>query len=482
MASVPLLAEWPAGKEKEEGRVRRRLPALAREAWEESKKLWEIVGPAVFLRLVLYSFNIISQAFAGHIGDLELAAFSIANNVITGLNFGFLLGMASALETLCGQAYGAKQYSMLGIYLQRSWIILFVFAVLLVPTYVFTAPLLEALGQPAALARKAGMVSVYMLPSHFQYAVLLPLNKFLQSQRKNWVTVVTAAAAFPVHIAVSWLLVSRLRFGVLGAAMSLGVSGWLVTLLQLAYVVGGGCPVTWSGFSPLAFVDLWGFIKLSVSSGVMVCLETWYYKILILLTGHLKNSELAVNALSICMSFQSWEMMIPVGFLAGTGVRVANELGAGNGKGAKFATIVSTTTSFLIGLFFSALALAFHDKIALVFSSSNAVIDAVDNISFLLAVTILLNGVQPVLSGVAIGSGWQAAVAYVNIGCYYFIGVPIGVLLGWSFNLGVLGIWAGMIAGTAIQTIILAHMTIQCDWNKEVLQASERVQRWGNPK
>uniref|UniRef100_A0A0D3H7W2 Protein DETOXIFICATION n=1 Tax=Oryza barthii TaxID=65489 RepID=A0A0D3H7W2_9ORYZ len=462
MASVPLLAEWPAGKE-EEGRVRRRLPALAREAWEESKKLWEIVGPAVFLRLVLYSFNIISQAFAGHIGDLELAAFSIANNVITGLNFGFLLGMASALETLCGQAYGAKQYSMLGIYLQRSWIILFVFAVLLVPTYVFTAPLLEALGQPAALAREAGMVSVYMLPSHFQYAVLLPLNKFLQSQRKNWVTVVTAAAAFPVHIAVSWLLVSRLRFGVLGAAMSLGVSGWLVTLLQLAYVVGGGCPATWSGFSPLAFVDLWGFVKLSVSSGVMVCLETWYYKILILLTGHLKNSELAVNALSI------W-------------VRVANELGAGNGKGAKFATIVSTTTSFLIGLFFSALALAFHDKIALVFSSSNAVIDAVDNISFLLAVTILLNGVQPVLSGVAIGSGWQAAVAYVNIGCYYFIGVPIGVLLGWSFNLGVLGIWAGMIAGTAIQTIILAHMTIQCDWNKEVLQASERVQRWGNPK
>lgn len=78
---------------------------------------------------------------------------------------------------------------------------------------------------------------------------------------------------------------------------------------------------------------------------------------------------------------------------------MANELGAGNGKGAKFATIVSTTTSFLIGLFFSALALAFHDMIALVFSSSNAVIDAVDNISFLLAVTILLNGVQPVLSG-----------------------------------------------------------------------------------
>lgn len=40
--------------------------------------------------------------------------------------------------------------------------------------------------------------------------------------------------------------------------------------------------------------------------------------------------------------------------------------------------------------------------------------------------------------------------------------------LSFYFYVHVQGIWAGMIAGTAIQTIILAHMTIQCDWNEEV--------------
>ncbi|XP_073354734.1 protein DETOXIFICATION 26-like [Aegilops tauschii subsp. strangulata] len=153
-------------------------------------------------------------------------------------------------------------------------------------------------------------------------------------------------------------------------------------------------------------------------------------------------------------------------------VRVSNELGAGNGKGVRFATIVSTTTSFLIGLFFSLLALAFHDKITLVVSSSKAVIDAVDNLSVLLAISILLNGVQPVLSGVAVGSGWQALVAYINVGSYYIIGVPVGLLLGWLFNLGVLGIWAGMIGGTAVQTIILAYITMRCDWDEEVISLS----------
>lgn len=37
----------------------------------------------------------------------------------------------------------------------------------------------------------------------------------------------------------------------------------------------------------------------------------------------------------------------------------------------------------------------------------------------------------------AVGCGWQQFVAYVNIGCYYIVGVPLGVLLGFVFKLGV---------------------------------------------
>jgi Na+-driven multidrug efflux pump len=42
-----------------------------------------------------------------------------------------------------------------------------------------------------------------------------------------------------------------------------------------------------------------------------------------------------------------------------------------------------------------------------------------------------------VVAGVAIGSGWQALVAYVNIGSYYLVGVPIGIILGWPMGFGV---------------------------------------------
>lgn len=37
----------------------------------------------------------------------------------------------------------------------------------------------------------------------------------------------------------------------------------------------------------------------------------------------------------------------------------------------------------------------------------------------------------------AVGAGWQSVVAYINIGCYYIVGLPAGILLGFTFAFGV---------------------------------------------
>lgn len=68
----------------------------------------------------------------------------------------------------------------------------------------------------------------------------------------------------------------------------------------------------------------------------------------------------------------------------------------------------------------------------------------------------------------AVGCGWQAFVAYVNIGCYYVVGIPVGFVLGFTYDMGAKGIWTGMIGGTLMQTIILVIVTLRTDWDKEV--------------
>ena len=182
------------------------------------------------------------------------------------------LGMASALETLCGQAFGAKKYYMLGVYMQRSWIVLFVCCVLLLPLYLCASPFLKLLGQPPEVAELSGLVAMWLIPLHFSFAFQFPLQRFLQSQMKTGVIAWVSLLALVVHVIVSWLFVYKLKLGVVGTAATLNFSWWVLVFGLLAYTVCGGCPLTWTGFSVEAFSGLWEFVKLSVASGVML----WY--------------------------------------------------------------------------------------------------------------------------------------------------------------------------------------------------------------
>lgn len=44
--------------------------------------------------------------------------------------------------------------------------------------------------------------------------------------------------------------------------------------------------------------------------------------------------------------------------------------------------------------------------------------------------------------GVAIGAGWQSLVAFINIGCYYLVGIPLGVLFGFKLKLDAMVIYS----------------------------------------
>lgn len=122
--------------------------------------------------------------------------------------------------------------------------------------------------------------------------------------------------------------------------------------------------------------------------------------------------------------------------LSDSWVRVANVLGAGNGSRAMFAIKVALLNTLALGIFFWSIVMVFPDKLSMIFTSSTPVIKMVGGFAFLLATTILCNCVQPVLSGVAVGFGWQAQVAYVNLGSYYLVGVSLGIFFGWSLNFG----------------------------------------------
>lgn len=206
--------------------------------------------------------------------------------------------MGSALETLCGQAFGAGQVEMLGIYMQRSWIILWATCVALLPLYIYSGPILKVLGQEEELADMAGEFTLRIIPQMFSLAVNFPTQKFLQAQSKVWVLAWVGFAALALHSATLYVFVRVLGWGTAGAAAAYDISAWAVAIAQLVYILGW-CRDGWKGFSRLAFTDLFPFLRLSIASAVMLCLEVWYFMTIIVLTGHLDNPVIAVGSLSI---------------------------------------------------------------------------------------------------------------------------------------------------------------------------------------
>ncbi|CAH1442828.1 unnamed protein product [Lactuca virosa] len=420
----------------------------------ESKKLWYLAGPAIFTTVFQYSLGAITQTFAGHVGTLDLAAVSVENSVIAGFSFGVMVGMGSALETLCGQAFGAGQVDMLGVYMQRSWVILFVTALILLPLYIFATPLLLLIGQTHDISHAAGQMAIWMIPQLFAYAFNFPIAKFLQAQ----------------------------RWGLWGGAIVLNLSWWFMVIAQMIYILSGTCGRAWSGFSLGAFSNLWSFVKLSLASAIMLCLETWYFMALVLFAGYLKNAEIAVDALSICTNIVGWAVMIAIGFNAAISVRVSNELGAAHPRTAKFSVVVVIFFSFIIGVLLAIILAIFRHQYPALFADNLQVQQAVYALTPLLGACLIINNIQPALSGVAIGAGWQAVIAYINIACYYIFGVPLGLTLGFVADWGVKGIWVGMLTGTVVQTLILIWICFRTNWEKEASMAEKRIQNWSGQK
>ncbi|KAM6572311.1 hypothetical protein CsatA_016391 [Cannabis sativa] len=447
----------------------------------ESRLLWLLSGASIIVSIFNYMLSFVTLMFTGHLGALELAGASIASVGIQGLAYGIMLGMASAVQTVCGQAYGAKQYSAMGIICQRALILHLGAAFLLTFLYWFSGPILIGMGQSKSIAEQGQVFARGLIPQIYAFALSCPMQRFLQAQNIVNPLAFMSAAVFILHVVLTWVAVYVLNYGLLGAALTLSLSWWLLAIVNGLYILfSPSCKETWTGFSSKAFKGIWPYFKLTVSSAVMLCLEIWYSQGLVLISGLLTNPTVSLDSISICMNYLNWDMQFMLGLSAAASVRVSNELGAGHPRVAKFSVFVVSGTSILISIVFSAIVLIFKVGLSKLFTTDSEVIEAVSELTPLLAISVFLNGIQPILSGVAIGSGWQGVVAYVNLTTYYIIGLPIGCVLGFKTSLGVAGIWWGMIIGVLLQTLTLIILTARTNWHNEVAKAADRLKASAN--
>ena len=108
--------------------------------------------------------------------------------------------MGSALDTFCGQSFGAKQYHMLSIHKQRAMFVLLLVSILIAFIWSNTGHILASLGQDPEISAEAVHYAHFMIPSIFTFVLLQCHIRFLQAQNNVFPMMITMGFTTLLHI------------------------------------------------------------------------------------------------------------------------------------------------------------------------------------------------------------------------------------------------------------------------------------------
>ncbi|KAF6154415.1 hypothetical protein GIB67_028307 [Kingdonia uniflora] len=440
----------------------------------EAKSIASIALPMILTGLILYSRSMVSMLFLGRLGELSLAGGALAIGFANITGYSILSGLAMGMEPICGQAFGAKKHTLLGLSLQKTILLLLITSIPISLLWINMKKILILCGQDDDIATEAQSYIMYCLPDLFAQSLLHPLRIYLRTQSITMPLTYCATLAILLHIPINYLLVSVLNLGIKGVALSGVWSNFnLVGSLIIYIYISGVYKKTWGGISKECLQGWKSLLNLAIPSCISVCLEWWWYEIMILLCGLLLNPRATVASMGILIQTTALIYIFPSSLSFGVSTRVSNELGANQPAKARLAAIVGLCCSFFLG--FSALlfAVMVRGVWASMFTQDNEIIKLTSLVLPIIGLCELGNCPQTTGCGVLRGTARPKVGANINLGSFYLVGMPVAVGLSFYVGFDFEGLWLGLLAAQMSCVALMLFVLGRTDWSHEAQRAKE---------
>ncbi|KXN69621.1 mate-domain-containing protein, partial [Conidiobolus coronatus NRRL 28638] len=303
-----------------------------------------------------------------------------------------------------------------------------------------------------------------LLLGAFPYIAFDCLIKFLLAQGITKAQSYITFLVLPIHIALNYLLIVNpsTSVGFIGAPLATVLTYWLMFILGLIYVLFIDGYQAWGGWSKKCLKEWMPFIKMSIASVVMTCSEWWAFEILALGASYLGVLELASYSVVMSIGSLTWHVCFAVSLIAS--IRSGNLIGEGIVNKAIFTIRSSFITSFLCSCGNVTTVLLLHRQLASIFSSDPEVIDMASALLPVAASYQVFDGLSTVASGVLRGQGKHHTGAVINAIGYYMISIPLGFYLAFNCNMGLRGLYAGILVTLVITSACLIYSVLNSDW------------------
>jgi MATE family multidrug resistance protein len=430
-----------------------------------------------------FLISMISIVFVGHIGKFELSVAVLAASIFNVTGLSFLLGSLGALETLCSQAYGAKNYAALGIVLQRSLLFTTTLAGIVASMWSQADKLLRFLGQDADLSAAAASYLHWSIPALFFVGAGDCLKRYLTSQ--NCVAPATVASLIAMVVApfFNWVLVVKWNKGLYGAAMAANLAQGVPLIVMIFWTMhreasmkaAGSPEQTWHGWSTQALSGWGEYLKLAGPSAAMVCLEWSTFEACVIFAGWLPDPEQNVATFGLVLNIAGLLYMLPQGLGSATSVRVGNALGAGLPRAARRAAHVAFGLVLITQCILAVGVLACKNITSYLFTDDINIANAAAKVFPIMAWCLLGDGVNATVGGVLRGAGRQELGAIFNLVAYWILGLPLAGYLAFKANLGVTGLWIGLATCASFNGVAMTVLMVRMKWKVEALRATGKA-------
>ncbi|KAE8673907.1 Detected protein of confused Function [Hibiscus syriacus] len=442
---------------------------------DEVVSIGKIAGPIMILSLLIQSRSIISMFFLSHLGREELAGGSLAMGFgnITGISV--IKGLSFGMDPICGQAYGARRYSVLSQTFHRTLYMLLLTCVPVCILWLNVEPIFLRLGQDPDATKIAKVFLVAFIPELIAQSLLHPIRTFLKSQGITTPLTVSAICAVLLHPLINYLFTMYFRLGVRGIALALGFTTFNLNLGLVIYMVVSETPLKpWHGVTMVSVFQGWKpLLTLALPSLISVCLEFWWYEIMLFLCGLLDNPKASVAAMGILIQTTGVLYNFPYSLSSCISTRVSQALGAGRPSRAHLAANIGLFMAFAFGLLAFVTMIVMRSWWGTLFTDEPQIINLISTVLPILGLCEVGNSPQTVACGVLTGTARPKDGVRINLCSFYIVGLPVAILTTFTFKFGFKGLWFGLLAAQFSCVCMMMYTFVRTDWKHQAKRADE---------
>ncbi len=419
----------------------------------------QLAYPVIIGQLGIIMMGVVDSLMVGRLGAAPLAAASLGNS-LTFIVLIVGIGVSLAVTPLVAIAVGAKKYEDCGVYFRQSLLVNSVLSVFIAVIVFFASDLIVYFDQPIEVQLQAKSYMKIIGLSSIPLMLFQTYKQFIEGLSVMRPAMIIALLANIVNAAANWVLI----FGELGfPALGLDGAGWatfasraFMTVAIMGFVMNNKFfkqyDVTFH-YRSINFPVIKKLLGLGLPSGFQYFFEVGAFSFAVVMVGWLGTNQQAAHQIAINLA--------SISFMAVLGISAAGSIRVGNAVGQKdidetrragfTASLLGASVMFCSGVIF----ILFRNFLPALYVNDEVVISIASSLLIIAALFQLSDGIQAVGIGILRGLTDVKIPTAITFIAYWVVGLPVGYLLGFTFQLGVQGVWIGLLLGLTTSAILL---------------------------